>query len=667
VGTASGDTLYGLAGDDSLNGGTGNDVFVGGPGNDTFSGGQNNDTYIYNLGDGSDYIDEGGDVDTIQLGAGLTPDNVRFSRSGSDLLITDGVAGDQIRIYDQLGSYNPDRIEWLTYGDGTTISLTGGLPLTGSNGNDNLTGTGGGDLLYGLAGNDTLNGGTGDDVFVGGPGNDTLYGGQNNDTYIYNLGDGSDYIDEGGDVDTIRLGEGLTPDNVRFGRSGNDLLITDEVAGDQIRIYDQLGSYNPDRIEWLVYGDGTTISLTGGLPFTGSSGNDNMTGTGYGDTLYGLAGNDTLNGGTGNDVFVGGPGNDTLYGGQNNDTYIYNLGDGSDYIDEGGDVDTIQLGAGLTPDNVTFSKSGNDLLITDGVAGDQIRIYNEYGSSNPDRIEWLTYGDGTTIGLTVSLPVVGTTGADTLNGGSGNDRLYGFAGNDLLAGNAGDDALDGGAGADALIGGTGSDTYIVDDLNDVVTENSGEGTDLVQSSVSYSLSANVENLTLTGTSSINGIGNALANVLTGNAGSNILYGAGGNDTLTGGGGYDTYQFDTGMGQSVVNNLASDGNAAASGEIDFLSGVAYDQLWFEQKGNDLQVDLVGTTNHITISGWYGGNARAQVQSFDTADGLKLDSQLAQLVTAMATYSANNPGFDPTQATQMPTDSTLQNALSTAWHQ
>ena len=61
-----------------------------------------------------------------------------------------------------------------------------------------------------------------------------------------------------------------------------------------------------------------------------------------------------------------------------------------------------------------------------------------------------------------------------------------------------------------------------------------------------------------------------------------------------------------------------------------------------------------------------NARAQTQSFATADGLKLDSQVAQLGSAMATYSAANPGFDPTTATQMPSDSGVQSAVAAAWH-
>ena len=121
-----------------------------------------------------------------------------------------------------------------------------------------------------------------------------------------------------------------------------------------------------------------------------------------------------------------------------------------------------------------------------------------------------------------------------------------------------------------------------------------------------------------------------------------------------------------MGNAVVNNLASDGVTTAYGEVDFMSGIASTQLWFERSGNDLQVDLLGTTDHLTVSGWYAGNVRAQVQSFAASDGLKVDNQLAQLVSAMASYSANNPAFDPVQASQMPNDSTLQNAVTAAWH-
>jgi hypothetical protein len=172
---------------------------------------------------------------------------------------------------------------------------------------------------------------------------------------------------------------------------------------------------------------------------------------------------------------------------------------------------------------------------------------------------------------------------------------------------------------------------------------------------SYTLAANVEKLVGTGSGQTL-TGNALANTLSGGA----------NETLVGAGGYDTYQVGIGMGHTTVNNAAADGVTTANGEVDFTAGVANTQLWLEQVGNDLQLDILGSSDHLTISGWYGGNARAQVQSIKTADGLTLDSQIGQLAAAMASYSAANPGFNPAQAAQMPNDPALQSVVAAAWH-
>ncbi len=139
--------------------------------------------------------------------------------------------------------------------------------------------------------------------------------------------------------------------------------------------------------------------------------------------------------------------------------------------------------------------------------------------------------------------------------GAGKDALSGADGADTLEGGGGNDTLDGGEGVDRLVGGKGSDRYLVNDTGDVVVEASGGGNDEVQATASYTLSANVEKLTLRGGQDIDGTGNDLANRITGGSGDNTLDGEGGADTLDGKGGADT--LDGGLGADV---LISDGGA-----------------------------------------------------------------------------------------------------------
>lgn len=257
----------------------------------------------------------------------------------------------------------------------------------------------------------------------------------------------------------------------------------------------------------------------------------------------------------------------------NNDTLT--ISDGSKTLttfDALAGTDTFDFGYAVNIANFTITNNPDGSVTISGASNGHnlnVKLVN---------FESIKYLDKTfathTINIAATNPGGGTAGNDTLNGTTGNDTLSGLAGNDKLAGLAGNDTLsggdgidilDGGAGADSMAGGAGNDTYVVDNAGDVVTELPGSGSDLVKSSITFDLSANganVEKLTLTGTSVINATGNALNNILTGNnavniidggAGNDILKGNGGNDKLIGGGGADKLM--GGAGKDILNGGA----------------------------------------------------------------------------------------------------------------
>ncbi|WP_028030908.1 beta strand repeat-containing protein [Gemmobacter nectariphilus] len=178
------------------------------------------------------------------------------------------------------------------------------------------------------------------------------------------------------------------------------------------------------------------------------------------------------------------------------------------------------------------------------------------------------------LGVTTSADVLsGGAGRDTIFGDDGNDVLYGGSFNDVLYGGAGDDTLDGGAGADQMYGGAGHDTYLVRSIEDRVHELPGGGIDTVDSTISYTLSANFENLTLSGGAAINGTGNDLDNVIRGNTGANRLDGGAGDDQLRGGNGNDTLV--GGSGKDTLYGGADADDLVIAHASDLVAGERYE--------------------------------------------------------------------------------------------
>lgn len=220
--------------------------------------------------------------------------------------------------------------------------------------------------------------------------------------------------------------------------------------------------------------------------------------------------------------------------------------------------------------------------------------------------------------------ISGNNANNALYGNAGNDRLYGQSGDDHLYGGEGNDVLYGGLGADKMTGGTGtgSDTFYVDNLGDQITEWSNQGTDAVFSSITYTLAANVENLTLTGSAALNGTGNGLANVIAGNAAANVLSGLDGNDTLNGLGGNDTLTGGNGN-DRIIGWDGADRLTGGGGDDRFEFGAAStspygagDRITDFNTGNDTMViDLVSGTGAFigTKAFTAGGSIEARYDS------------------------------------------------------
>ena len=296
-----------------------------------------------------------------------------------------------------------------------------------------------------------------------------------------------------------------------------------------------------------------------------------------------------INSGLGNDVITAGGGGGKLYINSGDGDDEITVLDASPIIDGGTGIDTIKSsfslnldiytsieniiltgtsainGTGNSLNNIITGNSKNNTLnggdgidtLVGGAGNDSYvvdsttDIITESTSAGTDTVQ-------SSVNITSLAPYVENL---TLTGAAVNGT--GNSLNNVITGNSNNNTLNGEEGIDTLVGGAGNDTYVVDNVKDKVTELESAGTDTIESSVTFTIAANVENLTLTGSSAINGTGNALANTITGNLGNNILKGGAGddtlngglgNDTLTGGTGLDKFLFDTALGTSNVDTL-----------------------------------------------------------------------------------------------------------------
>ena len=689
TGNSLANTLIGNASANVLDGGVGADTLIGGLGNDTYIVDNTGDVVseLSTISTEIDTVDSsvayslGANVEILTLtglsainGTGNSLANTLIGNAsanildggvGADTLI--GGAGNDTYIVDNTGDVVSELSTIATEVDTVNSSISyilganvESLTLTGT-GAINGTGNSLANTLIGNASANILNGGTGADTLIGGAGNDTyivettgdvvselstIVGeiDRVNSSISYTLGanlenltlTGTGAINGTGNsfANTIignasaNILNGGTGADTLIGGAGNDTYIVDntgDVVSELSTIATEVDAVN-SSISYTLGANLEKLTLTG-------TGAINGTGNSLANTIIGNASANILNGGTGADTLIGGAGNDT-YIVNNTGDVISELSTIATEVDAvnssisytlGANIENLTLtGTGVingtgnslaniitgnAAANILNGLGGADTLI--GGAGNDTYLVDNTGdvvlelSTVVGEIDRVNSSVTYTLGDNVENLLL--TGTGTING-TGNTL------GNAITGNAADNILDGGVGADLLIGGAGNDTYIVDNAGDVVSELStiASEIDAVYSSVNYVLGANLENLTLTGTGAINGVGNSLGNVLIGNASDNVLNGGAGADTLIGGTGNDTYNVDnTGDVVSELSTIVSEIDRVNS-SVTYTLGDNVENLslmgtgTINGTGNSLANTIVGNAAANILDGGVGAD-------------------------------------------------------------
>ncbi|MFB2550698.1 hypothetical protein [Ensifer soli] len=652
TGQSQDDIIYGDAGNDTIDGGAGADEMIGGAGDDIYIVDNVNDKVTEVAGEGTDTVQSsiswtlGAELERLVLtgtarinGTGNALNNLITGNANANTLnggvgadtMTGGL-GDDTYIVDNIGDIVVEAANGgidtvrssVTY---TLASEVENLTLIGSAA-INATGNALNNTLIGNSAVNVLSGGAGDDRLDGDAGADTMTGGAGNDRY---------FVDNAGDL-TVELANG-----------GIDTV--------------------ESRISWTLSAEVENLVLAGisSINGTGNALDNVITGTIGVNVLAGGAGNDTLDGGAGADTLSGGAGDDTYVVDNSGDTVIEAANGGTDTVRSsvswtlGSDVENLTLlgsaglsGTGNALNNIIIGNSGkntlsggagNDTLdgstgadAMTGGAGDDTFVVDDKGDTTVEAA-----GGGTdtvrssitwTLGSEIERLVL--TGSNATNG-------TGNALDNTLTGNTGNNTLNGGVGADTMAGGLGNDIYVVDNAGDIVTEAASAGTDRVLAGISYALTANVEQLVLTGTTAINGTGNALANALTGNTAANILDGGAGADTMTGGKGDDTYVVDN-VGDKVLESL-NEGIDTVQASVDHRLAANIENLVLTGSGS---IYAIGNTLNNTITGNAGANYINGGAGIDTmAGGAGDDTYLVDDVGDVVVEAAN-AGTDSVQS-------------------